>query len=96
MEGTRVTVLWLDNKNIMIQEYMKAAMRHAKYEVLPEDQSYYGEIPECNGVWANADNWEDCRQELQEVLEEWIFLRLRKDLSIPKIDGVMLELHEVA
>ncbi len=80
----------------MIQEYLKAAMRHAKYEVLPEDQSYYGEIPECNGVWANADNLEDCRQELEEVLEEWIFLRLRKDLSIPEIDGVSLELHVVA
>ncbi len=80
----------------MIQEYVHAAMRHAKYEVLPEDQTFYGEIPECNGVWANAANIEDCRQELKEVLEEWLFLRLRKDLPIPEVDGISLELRQVA
>jgi len=80
----------------VIQEYVHAAMRHAKYEVLPEDQTFYGEIPECNGVWANAANIEDCRQELKEVLEEWLFLRLRKDLPIPEVDGISLELRQVA
>lgn len=37
-------------------EYVQAALRDARYRVLAEDGSYYGEIPECNGVWANAAN----------------------------------------
>lgn len=34
----------------MLLEYLRAALRHAKYEILQDDGSYYGEIPECNGV----------------------------------------------
>ena len=39
----------------MLLEYIQAALRHAKYEILPDDGSYYGEIRECNGVYANAE-----------------------------------------
>jgi len=80
----------------MISDYLTAAMRHAKYDILPEDGSYYGEIPECNGVWANASNLEDCRRELEEVLEDWLLIRLRKNLEIPSLDGVSLQVAEVA
>ena len=34
----------------MLLEYIQAALRHAKFEILPDDGSYYGEITECNGV----------------------------------------------
>lgn len=34
-------------------------------------------IPGVSGVWANAKNLEDCRKELQEVLEDWLVLQLR-------------------
>ena len=30
-------------------------MRQAKYELLADDGSLYGEIPVCNGVYANSD-----------------------------------------
>jgi hypothetical protein len=45
----------------MLLEYIQAALRHAKYEILPDDGSYYGEILECNGVYANASTLEACR-----------------------------------
>ncbi len=54
----------------MLLDYIEAALRHAEYEILPDDGKYYGEIPECNGVYAHADTLEACRDELQEVLEE--------------------------
>jgi hypothetical protein len=53
----------------MLLEYSQAALRHAKYEILPDDGSYYGEIPECRGVYANAATLEDCREQLREVLK---------------------------
>ena len=38
----------------MLLEYIQVALRHASYEILPDDGSFYGEIAICNGVYANA------------------------------------------
>lgn len=46
----------------MLTEYLQAAMRHAHYERLEDDQAYYGEIPECRGVYAHAETLEECRE----------------------------------
>ena len=54
----------------MLVKYIQAALRHAKYELLAADGSFYGEIPHCNGVYANASTLEACCEELAEVLEE--------------------------
>jgi len=80
----------------MLLEYTQAALRHAKYEILPDDGSYYGVIPECTGVYANAHTLEDCREELREVLEEWVLLRVHKNLLLPAIDGIELTIKELA
>ncbi len=70
----------------MIGDYIRAAMRHATYELL-SDGSFYGSIPGFAGVWADAATLEACRDELQEVLEGWILLRIADHLSIPEVDG---------
>ncbi len=80
----------------MLSQYIKAAMRHAKYEILLSDSTFYGEIPECNGVYANATTLEECRDELEEVLEEWILLRVAQHLPLPVIEGNELAIKEVA
>jgi predicted RNase H-like HicB family nuclease len=67
----------------MLTNYIRSAMKRARYEILPDDGTFYGEIPEFDGVYANADNLEACREELEEVLEEWILLRVYKNLSLP-------------
>lgn len=58
----------------MIGEYVDKKLRTAKYKVL-EDKTYFGEIPSVKGVWANANNLEDCRKELAEVFNESVALR---------------------
>ncbi len=80
----------------MISDYINAAMRKAHYEFLSDDKLYYGEIPECNGVYATANNLEDCRDELQSVLEDWLLLSINKDLPIPVFDNFSLEVKNVA
>lgn len=60
----------------MLTNYIQAAMRRARYEILPDDGTFYGGIPGFDGVYANADTLEACREELEEVLEEWILLRV--------------------
>ncbi len=80
----------------MLTNYIRAAMRRAKYEILPSDGGIYGEIPGFEGVYANTDTLEACREELEEVLEEWILLRVSKHLPLPVIDGIELAIKEVA
>ncbi|MCK9377426.1 MAG: hypothetical protein M0P73_14895 [Syntrophobacterales bacterium] len=80
----------------MLLEYLQAALRHAHYEILKDDGTYYGEIPECNGAYANAVTLEACREELREVLEEWVLFRVYRNLPLPVIDGIELTIKEVA
>jgi len=70
----------------MLMDYIKASMRRAKYEILSDDGTYYGKIPGFDGVYANADTLEVCREELEEVLEEWILFRVSKNLPLPVIE----------
>ena len=79
----------------MLREYMTAAMKRAKYEILDDDKSFYGEIPDLQGVYANAPQLEDCRNMLAEVLEEWLLLSLTKGLPIPVIEGIDLKIKEL-
>ena len=74
----------------MLTAYIEAAMHRAKYSILEDDGTFIGTIPECEGIWANADTLEACRNELQEVLEEWITLGLQMGHPLPVIDGVDL------
>lgn len=64
----------------MLTNYIRAAMRRAGYEILSDDGTFYGEIPGFDGVYANADTLEACREELGEVLEEWILFRVPRNL----------------
>ena len=78
----------------MLTEYLEAAMRRANYEILPDDNTFYGDIPGLDGVYANSDNLETCRSELKEVLEEWILLSISRHFPLPIIDGIELKSKE--
>ncbi|MEH2066563.1 MAG: type II toxin-antitoxin system HicB family antitoxin [Nostoc sp.] len=80
----------------MLTKYIQAAMHQAKYKILSDDDSFYGEIAGFQGVWANRDTLETCREELAEVLEEWILLRVSRNLPLPIVDGIELSIKEVA
>ena len=80
----------------MLTAYIRAAMRRAQYEILPDKGTYYGSIPGFQGVWANAPTLEACRDELQEVLEDWVLLTLRRAEALPVIDGIDLNVKDVA
>ncbi len=80
----------------MLIDYIRAAMRNAKYEILSDNGTYYGEIPGFQGVYANANTLEDCREELSEVLEDWILFRVSKNLGLPIVEGIELKIKEEA
>lgn len=74
----------------MLTHYLQAAMHRAIYKILDEDGTFFGEIPDLPGVFANADTLEACREELIEVLEGWILLGLHLQHHIPVLDGIDL------
>jgi predicted RNase H-like HicB family nuclease len=73
----------------MLTEYVAAAMKRAKYELL-DDGTYFGRIPGFKGVWGNARTLEDCRRELQETLECWIVLGIEDQARLPVVEGINL------
>ncbi len=80
----------------MLINYINAAMRRAHYEILPDDNTFYGEIPDCRGVYANATSLEKCREELEEVLEEWMLFRVYRNLPVPIIEGIEIKIKKMA
>ena len=80
----------------VLTAYINAALHRAHYEVLEGGEGYIGKIPGLQGVWANADTLEACRDELREVLEEWIILGLKLGHHIPVLDGIELNIEKVA
>jgi predicted RNase H-like HicB family nuclease len=42
----------------MLLNYIQAAMNRGKYEILPDDEGFYGQVPDLRGIWANAPTLE--------------------------------------
>lgn len=68
----------------MLTAYISAAMNRARYKII-DDGTYFGEVPGLQGLWANAKALESCRKELQEVLEDWLIVKLRDGDDIPRL-----------
>ncbi len=69
----------------MITEYIGAALNRAKYEIIEDEEPYYGEVTELEGVWASGKTLEECRCNLADVIDGWLVVRLKRGLTIPPI-----------
>ncbi|MFQ5830203.1 MAG: type II toxin-antitoxin system HicB family antitoxin [Candidatus Methylomirabilia bacterium] len=77
----------------MIRQYVEKALRSAHYDKL-EDGTFYGEIPQLRGVLATADTLEECRNQLAEVVEEWVLVRVAKGLAIPPLGKIEVKVKK--
>ena len=68
----------------MIRQYVDEALKMARYDKLDGD-TFYGEVPRLRGVMATASTLERCREQLAEVIEEWVLIRVAKRLPIPRL-----------
>jgi predicted RNase H-like HicB family nuclease len=80
----------------MLLEYLNAALERARYEKIEDEEPYYGEIPGVEGVWATGRTLEECRRNLVQTLEDWIFFSIYRGENIPAIDGLTIELPRLA
>ena len=75
----------------MITQYIEAALSRARYEIIEDEEPYYGEVPDLEGVWATGKTLEECRRNLAEVIDGWLVVRLRRGLGIPSIGEHRIE-----
>jgi predicted RNase H-like HicB family nuclease len=78
----------------MLTEYIRKALENAHYEIIQDDEPYYGEVPGLDGVWASAKSLEECRKNLAEAIEDWVFFSIAKGMPLPPIDGARIELPQ--
>ena len=71
----------------MFAEYIQAALAKAEYEVISNPEPYYAHVSGLVGVWATGRTIEDCRNDLIEVIEEWIVAKLQWGQPIPNMGG---------
>ena len=74
----------------MFAAYIDQAMELARYEIIEDQGTCWGEIPGLQGLWARHKTLEGCRRELREELSDWMALRLRLGLPIPVLAGIDL------
>ena len=79
----------------MLTEYLRLAMARAHYELLGEGEGFCGEIPGFEGVLAQGNTLEECREELGSTLEDWLLFRVSGHLPIPVIGGLDLAVREI-
>lgn len=77
----------------MIRQYVEAALRGARYEKL-EDGTFYGEVPRLRGVLATAETLEECRDQLAEVVEEWVLVRVARGLPVPALGRIQVKVKK--
>jgi predicted RNase H-like HicB family nuclease len=71
----------------MIRQYVDRALRRARYDKL-DDGTYCAEVSELQGVLATGMTLEDCRDQLAEVVEEWVLVRVSQGLEVPALDDI--------
>ena len=80
----------------MIAEYLAAALERAHYEMIEDDEPFYAEVTELQGVWATGATLEECRRNLSSAVEEWLLLGIRRGDEIPSLGEAVVEVPRVA
>jgi predicted RNase H-like HicB family nuclease len=61
-----------------------------------DDGTFCGTVAKLRGVVAVADTLERCRDELAEVVEEWVLVRVARGLSVPAIGGQTVRVRKAS
>jgi predicted RNase H-like HicB family nuclease len=78
----------------MLLRYIQAALEQAHYEMIEDEEPFYGEVAALPGVWATGKTLEGCRRTLAEAIEDWVLFSVAKGLSIPVLSDVAIRIPE--
>lgn len=80
----------------MLVHYIQTALEQAHYEIIEDEEPYYGEVPGLDGVWATGATLESCRSNLAEAVEDWLLFSIAQGLSIPALGDVSIHIPQKA
>ena len=80
----------------MLLQYIQTALECAHYDIIEDEEPFYGEVPPLAGVWATGKSLEQCRRNLAEAIEDWVLFSVAKGLPIPALGQVSINLPEKA
>jgi predicted RNase H-like HicB family nuclease len=78
----------------MLSRYIQAALDQAHYEIIQDEEPFFGTVPGLDGVWASGTSLEACRTNLADVVEDWVFISIARGLPIPPLGDVKLRQPE--
>jgi predicted RNase H-like HicB family nuclease len=78
---------------LVIRRCLDRALARTHYTKL-EDGSYCAQVSGLRGVIATGKTLEDCRTTLQEVIEEWILVRVARGLEVPSLGGLAIRIRK--
>ena len=74
----------------MLTDYLTAALESAHFEIIKDEEPYFGSIPALAGVWATGKTLEECRRNLASALEDWVLFSISQGLDLPAVNGTCL------
>ncbi|ABA57992.1 Protein of unknown function UPF0150 [Nitrosococcus oceani ATCC 19707] len=77
-------LVW-NKRTRLSRKLQEEALNRAHYEMIEDDEPYYGEIKELRGIWATGKTLEECRRNLKDAIEGWLLLSIRRGLPVPKL-----------
>lgn len=71
---------------LFIPKYVEKQLKKAKYEYDPQTKSWCAWVPSLPGTYAQASSVEKVREVLAEVIEDYIFVAIKKGEKLPQFD----------
>ncbi len=75
----------------MLTEYLRAGLPQAHYEMIDDEDPFYGEITGIDGVWATGKTLEECGEQLATALEDWLLFSIAQGHNIPPLGKARTE-----
>jgi predicted RNase H-like HicB family nuclease len=86
---------YLDERPHVISRYIAEALHRAQYRIV-DGGLFCGTVAGLPGVIATGKTLEACRDQLVEVIEEWLLLRVAQGLKIPRLGTVTVQIKRAS
>ena len=72
----------------MLTGYLTAALESAHFEMIEDDEPYFGHVLALQDVWATGKTLDECRRNLASALEDWVLSSIASGQDLPIVNGV--------
>jgi predicted RNase H-like HicB family nuclease len=79
----------------VISKYIAEALHRAQYCIV-DDGLFCATVPGLPGVIATGKTLEACRDQLVEVIEEWLLVRVAQGLKVPRIGTASVQVRRAS